>query len=70
MDVIKDAFYAIGNEIGELSDDLYYLGKTHNDEYEQNRLNGKVTTHLIKVNVLEKLHKMKDSMSKLPMEVG
>lgn len=70
LDVIKDSFFAIGNELGELSDDLYYLGKTHNDEYEQNRLNGKPTTHLIKLNILQKLQKMKDSMSKLPAEVG
>jgi len=70
LDVIKDSFFDIGNELGELSDDLYYLGKTHNDEYEQNRLNGKPTTHLIKLNILQKLQKMKDSMSKLPAEVG
>jgi len=70
IDVIKDNFFAIGNKIGELSDDLYYLAKTHNDEYDQSRLNGKPTTHLIRLQTISKLHHLKDDMAKLPIEIG
>lgn len=69
LNVIKDRFLAIGAEIGELSDDLFYLGKTHNDEYEQNRLTGKPNTHLIKQEILSRLRNLKlnmaDQLSKL-----
>jgi len=70
IDVLKDNFLAIGVNLGELSDDLFYLAKTHNDEYEQNRLNGKRDTNLIKLNVMSRLHKLKEEMSVLSHELN
>ena len=62
LNIIKQNFLAIGVEIGELSDDLFYLGKTHNDKYEQSRLNGKPTTHLIKQEALNRLKNLKTTL--------
>lgn len=69
IDVIKASFFAIGTELGELADDLYYLAKTHNDEYEQNRLNGKPMTHMIKLQTISRLQNMKKEFVKLPAEL-
>lgn len=70
LDVIKEKLISIGAELGELSDDLFYLGKTHNDEYEQNRLNGKSQTHIIKRETLNRLQKMKEYFASLSSEIA
>lgn len=69
LDVIKDKLIFIGVELGELSDDLFYLGKTHNDEYLQSKLNGKATTHLIPIQILNRLQKMKEYFASLSSEI-
>lgn len=61
LDYIIKKLETIIAKIAKLAETLFYLGKNHNDEYEQSRLNGKQTTHLIKQENLNKLLKLQDN---------
>lgn len=69
LDFILKKLAAITSKIGDLGTTLYHLGKAHNDEYEQARLNGKPTTHLIKPETLNKLAKLKDYFNEALLKV-
>ncbi len=60
IDYILEELNSVASKISNLANTLFHLGKNHNDEYEQARLNGKTTTHLIKAETLNKLSKLKD----------
>lgn len=63
LNMILSEFSNLNESIGEIGSSLYHLGKNHNDEYEQTRLNGKPTTHLVKLEILNKLIKLKDHLN-------
>lgn len=63
LDYILKKLEIIVGKIGKLGETLYHLGKNHNDEYEQSKLNGKPTTHLIKQEILNKFLKLKENLT-------
>ena len=64
IDYILKKLEIIIGKIVKLGETLHHLGKGHNDEYEQERLNGKTTTHLIKPETLNKFLKLNEILSK------
>jgi len=65
LDVLISKVNNIIDAISETADDLYYLAKTHNDNYEQNRLNGKPSTNLIKTEMIHRLKNFKNEVELL-----
>lgn len=63
LNIILSEFTELCESIGDIGESLYHLGKNNNDEHEQAKLNGKPTTHLIKIDTLNKLAKLKDSFA-------
>lgn len=68
-DIVKE-FTNITVGIIELSNQLYNLGKNNNAQYEQERLNGKPISNLIKSDALNKLNKLKDHFDSVLVKIN